>query len=471
MDAVQTNGTATTGALATGAPAPAPGSGRRIWPSARTTGWGRTRLVVLALVGAAYFGGLALALRLEWYPQALPGYLYLGVVALVACATLDRWPVETLAVVTGFTAFTTLAPLPPALYGLYLGPPVVLLPLAVVVFLTISGRGPVVASAATFATLAVLVVLPWRDVAAAGVQGVPLSQVLLSDVGQDRSVVLGRLMACGLVVVVALLLRRQRRATTELARTNRELLVLRAGEVARIAEHERTRIARDVHDEVGHHVAALVIRAQAALRVADEHPEQLAPAMRDIAAGGQDVLGRIRGVLRVLRAAPGGDTGSTSVVDELAQMTGRLTSLGYEVDCAVHLDGDDLPTERRAAVLAVVREGLTNAMLHSSAHRVHVTVDDTSGTTVVTVTDPGPARERFPDVPRGGAGLPSLRDRVGALGGSLAAGPGPEGAGWQVRAELPASAPTPAAPAATASASAPASAPAGASASTAGRAA
>ncbi|WP_158612688.1 sensor histidine kinase [Frigoribacterium sp. PhB24] len=402
-----------------------------------TTDRGRTRLVVLALVGAAYFGGLAVALRLEWYPQALPGYLYLGVVALVACATLHRWPVETLVVVTAFTAYTTLAPLPPALYGLYLGPPEALVPLAVVVFLTISGRGPVLATGATFVTLSVLVVLPWRDVAAAGVQGVPLSQVLLSDAGQDRSVVLGRLLACGIVVTVAVLLRRQREATTELARTNRELLVLRAGEVARISEHERTRIARDVHDEVGHHVAALVIRAQAALRVADDHPEQLAPAMRDIAAGGQDVLGRIRGVLRVLRAAPAEAAGTTSVVDELALMTGRLTSLGYEVESMVHL-GDDLPTERRVTVLAVVREGLTNAMLHSSAHRVHVTLDDTSGATVVTVTDPGPARERFPDVPRGGAGIPSMRDRVRAAGGSLTTGPGPDGTGWRVRAELPA---------------------------------
>ncbi|NRD26578.1 histidine kinase [Frigoribacterium sp. VKM Ac-2836] len=424
---MQTNGTATTRA-----------GGRRLaWPSPAASGWGRTRLVVLTLVGGAYFAGLAVALQLEWYPQALPGYLYVGVVALVACATLDRWPVETLVVVTVFTAYTTLAPLPPALYGLYLGPPEALVPLAVVVFLTISGRGPVIAAGATFVTLSVLVVLPWRDVAAAGVQGVPLTQVLLSDAGQDRSVVLGRLLACGILLTVAVLLRRQREATTELARTNRELLVLRAAEVARISEHERTRIARDVHDEVGHHVAALVIRAQAALRVAEDHPEQLAPAMRDIAVSGQDVLGRIRGVLRVLRAAPAGAAGTTSVVDELALMTGRLTSLGYEVDGAVHL-GDDLPAERRATVLAVVREGLTNAMLHSSAHRVHVTVDDTSGATVVTVADPGPARERFPDVPLGGAGIPSMHDRVRAAGGTLTTGPSADGTGWRVRAELPA---------------------------------
>jgi signal transduction histidine kinase len=80
------------------------------------------------------------------------------------------------------------------------------------------------------------------------------------------------------------------------------------------------------------------------------------------------------------------------------------------------------------------------------------------------VTDPGPARERFPDVPRGGAGLPSLRERVGALGGSLVAGPGPEGGGWQVRADVPATADA----TATATATDAATTPAPASASTAG---
>ena len=418
-----------------------PGPGLRSTPAAtvaalRAAARRHARTLVIAAVGAAYFAGLAAALRLEWYPQALPGYLYLGVVALVGAATVERWPVETLVNVTAFTACTTLAPLPPALYGLYVGPPEALVPLAVVTFLTVSGRGPVLAPAATFVSLAVLVVLPWRDIAVAGVTGTPVTDALLLDTGADRSVIVAELVACALVVLVAVLLRRQREATAELAAQNRELVALRAGEVARIAEQERSRIARDVHDEVAHHVAALVIRAQAALRVADQHPEQLTPALRDIAEGGQDVLGRIRGVVRMLKAARvDPSAASATLEDELGVMLDRLRSLDYEVDQALP-PAADLPSAQRAAVVGVVQEGLTNVMLHSSAHAVRVAVAGGASSWTVEVTDPGPARERFPDVPRGGTGLASMHQRVAALGGTLVTGPG-EGAGWTVRAELP----------------------------------
>jgi signal transduction histidine kinase len=412
----------------------------------RSVGRRHVRLVVVTAVGVAYFAALAVALRLEWYPQALPGWLYLGVVALVGAATVERWPVETLVNVTAFTAFTTLAPLPPALYGMYVGPPWGLVPLAVLTFLTISGRGPVVAPAATLSMLVLLVVLPWRDVAAAGADGVPLYEALVLDRGQDRSVQVGQLVAGGLVVLVALLLRRQREATAELAARNRELVELRAGEVARIAERERSRIARDVHDEVAHHVAALVIRAQAALRVADQHPDQLAPAMRDIAEGGQDVLGRIRRVVRMLKTAPSSAGAPPETLeDELGTMLGRLRSIGYAVEATVPA-GVDLPASHRAAVVGVVQESLTNVMLHSSAHSVRVAVEGGATTWTVEVTDPGPARERFPDVPRGGTGIPSMTERVLALGGRLSSGSDP-GAGWAVRAELPREAAPAAAPA------------------------
>jgi len=398
------------------------------------------RLLVIVALGATYFAGLAVALRLEWYPQALPGYLYLGVVAVVGSATVDRWPVETLVNVTAFTAYTTLAPLPPMLWGLYVGPPEALAPLALVVFLIISGRGPVVAPAAAFLSLAVLVVLPWRDIAAAGATGLPVTDVLLLDTGRDRSLIVAQLVASVLVVLVAALLRRQREATAELAAKNRELVALRAGEVARIAEQERSRIARDVHDEVAHHVAALVIRAQAALRVADQHPEHLVPAMRDIAEGGQDVLGRIRSVVRMLKAAPRiSGSGPLSLEDELGVVLDRLRSIGYEIEESISVSGD-VPSSLRTTVLAVVQESLTNVMLHSSAHSARVAVSGGASSWTVDVTDPGPARERFPDVPRGGSGIASMTERVDGLGGRLVTGAGADAgasAGWTVRAEIP----------------------------------
>jgi signal transduction histidine kinase len=263
----------------------------------------------------------------------------------------------------------------------------------------------------------------------------PLSEALLLDTGQDRSVLASELAACLLVVVFALMLRRQRRAAVELALKNQELTQLRAAEVARIAEQERTRIARDMHDEVAHHVAALVIRAQAALRVADREPEQLAQAVQDIATSGQDVLARIRTVVRVLKSTPVNDAAMpVSLTDELEVLFARVRSIGYDVDDTARLGGD-VPGEHRSAILGVVQECCTNTMLHSAAHSLSILVEEQPLFWMVRVSDPGPARERFPDMAGGGSGLASLRDRLASLGGRLTAGA--DGSGWAVTAEIP----------------------------------
>jgi signal transduction histidine kinase len=420
----------------------------------------RRRILVIGAAGVAYLIGLAVALRLEWYPQGLPGYVYLGLVAVVGAATTRRWPVETLVLVTGFTAYTTLAPLPVELYGLYVGAPQALVPLAIVAFIMISDDGPVVAPAATFLSLAVLVILPWRDIVSVLVESQPVSKALLLDSGQDRSVLVSELAACILVVVFALMLRRQRRAAVELALKNQELTQLRAAEVARIAEQERTRIARDMHDEVAHHVAALVIRAQAALRVAERETGQpgqqgqqgqlgqLGQAVRDIATSGQDVLARIRTVVRVLKSTPVTDAAvPLTLTDELEVLFDRVRSIGYDVDATVRVGdaraggvraGNVVPDEQRSAILGVVQECCTNTMLHSAAQSLSIVVEEQPLFWMVRVSDPGPVRERFPEMSGGGSGLASLRERLAPLGGRLTAGA--DGSGWAVTAEIPLSA-------------------------------
>ena len=398
----------------------------------------RRRLVVIGAARAAYLVAMADALRFEWYPQGLPGYVYLGVVAVAGAATTRRWPVETLVLVTSFTAYTTLVPLPVELYGLYVGAPQALVPLAIVAFIMISDDGPVVAPAATLGTLALITILPWRDIVGVLLENQPLDQALLLDSGQDRSVLLAELVACVLVVIFALMLRRQRRVAAELALRNLELTQLRAVEIARIAEQERTRIARDMHDEVAHHVAALVIRAQAAMRVADTQPEQLAQAVKDIAEGGQDVLARIRTVVRVLKSTPVRDTDAPlPLADELEALFERVRSIGYRVDSSVQLGGD-VPPAHAVAIIRVVQESVTNTMLHSASRWLRVVVAEQPLVWTVRVSDPGPARERFPDMPKGGSGLASLEDRLTHLGGRVSSGA--DAGGWAVTAEIPRSA-------------------------------
>lgn len=400
----------------------------------------RRRLVVIAAGAAAYFAGLAVALHMAWYPQGLPGYVFLGVAAAIAAATCVRWPLETLTNLTAVTAYVCLAPLPEEMYGLYVRPPEALVPLALVTFLVISNGGPVFAPAATFGTLSVLTIVPWKDVVQLVAEHRPWSEAALIDSGTDRSVLLGELVGCALVVLVAVMLRRQRRITAQLADKNRELTRLQAATIAHAAERERTRVAREVHDEVAHHVAALVIHAQSSLRIADRDPAQLADAMRVVAEGGQDVLARIRSVVRVLRVPPETQPALGSLADELLALAERIRAIGYDVDSTVTVRGE-VPERERAALLGIVQESLTNVMLHSSARTVRVTVKEQEWSWAVDVTDPGPTQERFPGVPRGGTGIPSMRDRVGPFGGTVVAGPTGDGSGWSVSATIPMLAP------------------------------
>jgi signal transduction histidine kinase len=395
----------------------------------------RRRLLVISVGGAAYFVGLAVALHLAWYPQGLPGYVFFGIAAVVSAATCVRWPVETLANLTAFTAYFCLGPLPEDMYGMYVRAPEALIPLALVAFLIIANGGPVFFPAATFSTLAVLTIVPWKDVVQLLTQHRPWSEAVLLDSGTDRSLLLGELISCALVVIVAVMLRRQRQVTAELAERNRELTQLQAAAVAHAEERERTRIAREVHDEVAHHVAALVIHAQSSLRTADRDPGALVDAMRVVAESGQDVLARIRSVVRVLRVVPRAAPVSTHLADELAALAARLHGIGYAVDVRVALRRR-VPDPEHAAVLGIVQESLTNVMLHSSARSIDVVVREEASSWRIVVTDPGPERERFPSVPRGGSGIPSMQERAAAFGGTVVSGPA-EGGGWSVSAVLP----------------------------------
>nr|WP_228506802.1 histidine kinase [Frigoribacterium sp. VKM Ac-2530] len=401
----------------------------------RDLGPGLRRVLLLGLGVAAYLTALTVALQFNWYPSSLPGYVIVGLTALVAAATTKRFPLASLTVVSAITVAIAFGPVPG---DWYVRAPELLVPLAVTVFISVSNGLPVFAPAASFAVLAVLTIVPWQVVVDSWLSAGSVFDAFDWAVFYDRSTQFGYLVGCALVVAAALALQHQRRATAQLAARNRELVALRAEEAVRIAERERTRIARDVHDEVAHHVAALVIGAQAAVRVAGQHPDRLVAALDDVVLGGKDVLTRIRTVVRVLKAAPVGPladaTGDLDV--ELEAMAARLRAIGYQVDCTVLVHGE-LPAPQRIAVLGVVQECLTNTMLHSSAEEVRVAITEGPTAWQVVVTDPGPAAERFPDVPRGGAGIANMRERIVGLGGVLVTGHDAAGTGWAVRAELP----------------------------------
>jgi signal transduction histidine kinase len=219
------------------------------------------------------------------------------------------------------------------------------------------------------------------------------------------------------------------------------LLDIRRHAAIDTARHgERMDLARELHDVVAHHIAGIVVQAQAARIVAAKRPCTLDETLADIESAGSDALAAMRQVVSLLRD-PGDTGGFAPGPEQLSDLVGRFASHGPAVQLRLpDEDRPPWPPAVAATVYRVVQEALTNVVLHAhDAVSVTVTVgDDRSGVTVE-VTDDAPRRTRSGSpwfAPGAGHGLIGMRERAEALGGTLRAGPGPDG-GWVVAAKLP----------------------------------
>jgi signal transduction histidine kinase len=235
--------------------------------------------------------------------------------------------------------------------------------------------------------------------------------------------------------------------TTFLGAVVREQRRLRAVESQKVVVEERTRIARELHDVVAHHVSAIVIRAQAAERLAPGQPEVAVDALRWIADAGKEALTGMRHAVQVLREAddrgvelapPGYRAVELAPQPTLADLRGiveRLAPVGLDVEIALP---DPLPAVDPQVELAAVRiaqEGVTNALRHAEARRAVVRVAAEAGHLVVAVDDDGRSG-KAPAMSASGHGLRGMAERAAACGGRLDIARSDLG-GWSVRATLP----------------------------------
>jgi len=257
-----------------------------------------------------------------------------------------------------------------------------------------------------------------------------------SDVLLALALVLG-------AVAAGYFFRRLALASDELRERNAELQELQAERAERAVLAERTRIARELHDVVAHHMAAIVVRAQAADRVAASRPEAPAEAVRWIRDEGKQALTAMRSVVQVLRRDADGDGDAAgraptpvaaSTPDELRAAARRLRAAGRAVDLALPEPWRAASAESGLAVVRIVQEALTNVLLHSLAQGVSVSLSDDDADLRLRVHDPGPALPG--DDTRQGIGLATMRERARAAGGELSAGPDGRG-GWTVAARIP----------------------------------
>ncbi|MFD8160488.1 sensor histidine kinase [Streptomyces malaysiensis] len=197
---------------------------------------------------------------------------------------------------------------------------------------------------------------------------------------------------------------------------------------------ERSRIARELHDVVTHHVTAMVVQADAA-QFLTESPGRVTEGLTAISGTGRQALGELRHLLGVLEAtgesAPTRRTPALGTIEELVART-RLG--GQPVELIEQGERPPMAAGAELAAYRVVQESLTNAVKHAAGHATEVWVRYHRDGMDIDVTTDGPSRvAHAPD----GRGLNGLRERVGLVGGELEAGARP-GGGFSVSARIPA---------------------------------
>jgi signal transduction histidine kinase len=410
----------------------APGYGGRVPPLTRLPVWAQDLAVALS-VGVVWFSVVTVLQSGDyWYPRSIESYHWVGVWIMVTLAARRVAP--------GPLFWTTVTVYPlclPWMFQSYFE----VVPLMVAGFAaTRSGAVPWLLAGIGGGLSAFSLLLSERPRIA--LPPYPFDPGWLwvtrspSDVVVVLALVLGALAA-------GYFFRRLAVTSERLHERNAELQALQAELAERAVLAERTRIARELHDVVAHHMAAIVVRAQAADRVAANQPDAPADAVRWISDEGKQALAAMRSVVQVLRRGTEADGGTAALAptpaaarapDELRAAARRLRDAGRDVDLALPAAWPETSAESGLAVVRITQEALTNVLLHSLARDVVVTVSHDGRRLLLRVHDAGPPLPTTGD--RTGNGLANMRERALAAGGALTAGPDGTG-GWAVDAWIP----------------------------------
>ncbi|MGW9210345.1 sensor histidine kinase [Embleya sp. NPDC055664] len=193
-------------------------------------------------------------------------------------------------------------------------------------------------------------------------------------------------------------------------------------EHARVRAEERTELARELHDSIGHAVNVMVMQAGVGRRVFADDPTFAREALGNIESVGRDALGELDRLVRVMHA----DRPTT----DLSALVDRVRAAGREL----RLTTEEIQVGATVAqaLHRIVQEALTNALRHTDSGRIDVELAQVDDTVVLEVVNEGSQLR----VGRPGRGLVNMRERARSVGGEVEAGPVPTG--FRVRATLPA---------------------------------
>ncbi|MFN2223786.1 MAG: sensor histidine kinase [Chloroflexota bacterium] len=275
----------------------------------------------------------------------------------------------------------------------------------------------------------ILVALAWRPVVEAGWQ-----------IG--FSLAMGVLPAVVFVALFVKLLMREEEARNRAEKLARDLEVANrqlsayATQAEELAiSKERNRLAREIHDSLGHYLTVINVQLQAALTVLDDDRQRAVTAVETAQQLAQDGLTSVRQSVSALRESPLGDKPLAEAIDALVQETERA---GIVVETELLGRPRRLEPATELALYRTVQEGLTNIRKHSRASRVDLTLDYGDPERVgLTIKDNGVGAA---SIDNGGFGLVGVRERVQLLGGSVHVQTEP-GQGFQLIIQIPAERP------------------------------
>jgi len=197
---------------------------------------------------------------------------------------------------------------------------------------------------------------------------------------------------------------------------------------------ERARIARELHDVVGHSVSVMTVQASGVRRLLRPEQEREREALLVVERTGREALAEMRPMVGVLRRPEEGPAlAPQPSLEHLERLVEQAGEAGLRVELRVEGDAIKLPAGVDLTAYRLVQEGLTNAIKHARATRADVLVHNGDGQLEVMVSDNG---NGVGNGDGGGHGLVGMRERVSVYGGELDAGPQP-GGGYRLRARLP----------------------------------
>ncbi|WP_354380748.1 sensor histidine kinase [Streptomyces sp. PvR034] len=292
----------------------------------------------------------------------------------------------------------------------------------------------------TMAPVVLLVALRVPPRVTAAVVGTTVALTVAAEVGfrpaPAESTIVESLLVLGFAGVLGYVLRALRLARGRLV--EQETLT-EAERAQRTLLEERSRIARELHDVVAHHMSVISIQAQVAVHLAENPSEELKDNLAGIRGNALEALTELRRVLGVLRSEHPDDPANPHhpqpTLVELDALVANVRATGMEITTEIAGERRALSPGLELTAYRLVQEALSNCLRHAPGSRVEVGLAYGPRSLHLCVANSAPTRPAPPS-PGAGHGLLGMRERTVMLGGELTAGPRP-GGGYEVSVTLP----------------------------------